>query len=53
MCKYGLFEWLFMPFGLTIAPASFERMVNKVLAPFIDDFTLCYLDNILSTLKRN
>jgi hypothetical protein len=36
-----------MPFGLTKAPASFQRMVNKVLAPFIDDFTLCYLDDII------
>jgi hypothetical protein len=36
-----------MPFGLINAPASFQRMVNKVLVPFIDDFTLCYLDDII------
>jgi hypothetical protein len=36
-----------MPFGLTNAPASFLRMVNKVLGLFIDDFTLCYLDDII------
>jgi hypothetical protein len=36
-----------MPFRLTNAPASFQRMVNKVLAPLIDDFTFCYLDDII------
>jgi len=45
--RYGLHEYLVMAFGLTNAPAAFQRMVDKVLRRFIDRFVFVYLDDIL------
>jgi hypothetical protein len=45
--KLGLFESLVMPFGLTGAPATWQRFMNDILRPYIDLFCQVYLDDIL------
>jgi Reverse transcriptase (RNA-dependent DNA polymerase) len=45
--RYGLYESLVMPQGLTNAPASHMRYVNNMLRRHLDVFVVAYLDDIL------
>ena len=43
----GQFEFLVMPFGVTNAPATFQRLMNNIFQEELDAFVLVYLDDIL------
>ena len=45
--NWGHFEFIVMPFGLCNAPATFQRLMNKVFTDNLDKFIAVYLDNIL------
>jgi hypothetical protein len=45
--RFGSFKWLITPFGLTGAPAIFQRYINNILREFLDDFVSAYIDDII------
>lgn len=45
--RYGHYEFLVMPFGITNAPAAFIALMNNVFQFFLDKFVIVFIDNIL------
>nr|GFB26367.1 reverse transcriptase [Tanacetum cinerariifolium] len=45
--RYGHFEFTFMPFGLTKAPAIFMDLMNHICKPYLDKFVIVFIDDIL------
>ncbi|GBG73683.1 hypothetical protein CBR_g17025 [Chara braunii] len=45
--RYGLHEFVVMPFGMCNAPGTFQHAMNRIFHDYLDKFVIVYLDDIL------
>ncbi len=50
--RYGHFEYVVMPFHLTNALVIFPHLMNNVFHEYLDDFMVCYINDIFIFSKN-
>ena len=52
MTRYGHYEFVVVPFGLTSALAKFMCFMNNLWHPYLDKFIIVFIDDILVYSKK-
>ena len=45
--RWGLYEYMVLPFGVTNAPAQFMHLMNDVLKKYLDAFVMVFLNDVV------
>ncbi|KAI0999245.1 hypothetical protein K3495_g8954 [Podosphaera aphanis] len=45
--RFGSYEWLVTPFGLTGAPSAFQRWINQELGDLLSNICSAYVDDVV------
>ena len=45
--RYGHYEYLVMPFGVTNAPGVFMDYMNRIIHPYLDSFVVVFINDTL------
>ena len=45
--RYGHYEFVVLPFGLTNVPKTFMCLMNNILSPYLDKFLIFFVDDVL------
>jgi hypothetical protein len=49
--RYGHYEFVVMPLGVTNAPATFMDLMHRVFQPYLDQFVVIFIDENLVLSK--
>ena len=47
LCRYGLYEYTVMPFGLVNAPTTFQSIINHIFRDMLDQGVLTFVDDLM------